>query len=152
MPGREVVYFDTSALAKWYLNESFSENVERYLMEHGPAAISDLTVVEMRSLLARRRREKHVDPKLENRVFATFEDDIRRGFLIRHPMPATTAAGAVNLISTLPDVPLRTLDAMHLVIAREIDASILATADRIMATGAHEMGLSVVRFFKSSGS
>jgi predicted DNA-binding protein (UPF0278 family) len=37
---------------------------------------------------------------------------------------------------------------MHLVIAREIDASILATADRIMCAGAHEMGLSVVRFFK----
>jgi len=148
MPGREVVYFDTSALAKWYLNESLSADVERYLMEHGPVAISDLTVVEMRSLLARRRREKHLDPKLENRVFSTFEDDIRRGFLIRHPMPATTAAGAVNLISTLPDVPLRTLDALHLVIAREIDASILATADRIMANGAHEMGLSVIRFFK----
>ena len=148
MPGREVAYFDTSAMAKWYLNESFSEDVERYLMEHGPVAISDLTVVEMRSLLARRRREKHVDPKLEIRVFATFEDDIRRGFLIRHPMPATAAAGAVNLISTLPDVPLRTLDAMHLVIAREIDASILATADRIMAAGAQEMGFLVVTFFR----
>jgi hypothetical protein len=37
---------------------------------------------------------------------------------------------------------------MHLVIAREIDASILATADRIMAAGAHEMGFSVVRFFR----
>ena len=148
MPGKDVVYFDISALAKWYLNESFSDNVERYLIDHGPVAISDLTVVEMRSLLARRRREKHVDPKMENRVFSTFEDDIRRGFLIRHPIPATTAAGAVNLISTVPDVPLRTLDAMHLVIAREIDASILATADRIMAAGAQEMGFSVVRFFK----
>ena len=152
MPGREVVYFDTSALAKWYLNEPYSEDVERYLMEHGPVAISDLTVVEMRSLLSRRRREKHVDSMLETRVFATFEDDIRRGFLIRHPIPATTAAGAVYLLSTLPDVPLRTPDAMHLVIAREIDASILATADRIMAAGAHEMGISLIRFFKSSRS
>src|SRR3972149_7177527 len=140
MPGREVVYFDTSALAKWYLNESFSDGVERYLQARGPVAISDLTVAEMRSLLARRRRGKQVDPKMENRVFSPFEDDIRRGFLIRHPMPATPAAGAVNLISTLPDVPLRTLDAMHLVIAREVDASILATAARIMAAGAPEMG------------
>ena len=148
MPGKGVVYFDTSALAKWYLNESFSADVERYLMEHGPVAISDLTVVEMRSLLSRRRREKQVDSKLETRVFATFEDDIRRGFLIRHTMPATATAGAVNLISTLPDVPVRTLDAMHLVIAREVDASILATADRIMAAGAHEMGFSVVRYFR----
>ena len=148
MPGKDVVYFDTSALAKWYLNESFSAHVERYLMENGPVVITDLTVVEMRSLLARRRREKQFNPKMENRVFSTFEDDIRRGFLIRHAIPATTAAGAVNLISTLPDVPMRTLDAMHLVVAREIDASILATADRIMAAGAHEMGFSVIRFFR----
>jgi len=41
---------------------------------------------------------------------------------------------------------------MHLVIAREIDASILATSDRIMAAGAHEMGLSLIRFFKSPRS
>ena len=82
MPGRDVVYFDTSALAKWYLNGPYSEDVERYLMEHGPVAISDLTVVEMRSLLARRRREKHVDSKLETRVFATFEEDIAMGGVI----------------------------------------------------------------------
>jgi hypothetical protein len=46
----------------------------------------------------------------------------------------------------------RTPDAMHLVIAREIDASILATADRIVTAGAHEMGFSLIRFFKSSRS
>lgn len=45
------VYFDTSALAKWYLNEPLSEAVEKFLLENGPVAISDLTRVEMRSLL-----------------------------------------------------------------------------------------------------
>ena len=54
----EIIYFDTSALAKWYLNEARSDDVERYIQEHGPVAISELTVVEMRCLLARRRREK----------------------------------------------------------------------------------------------
>lgn len=151
MPGRKPVYFDTSALAKWYLNESRSDDVERYIQEHGPVDISDLTVVEMRSLLARRRREGHIDAKTEIRIFATFEEDIRQGFLIRHPMPETVSAGAVNLISALPDVPLRTLDAMHLVIARGIDAGILATAGRIMAEGADGMGITVARFIGSGG-
>lgn len=146
MPDRETVYFDTSALAKWYLNESLSEHVEEYIREHGPVEISDLTVVEMRSLLARRRREKDFDAKTEMRVFAVFEEDIRQRFLIRHPMPESLAAGAVNLISTLPDVPLRTLDAMHLVIAEGINASVLATSDRVMAEAAKGMGLRVVRF------
>lgn len=146
MADRETVYFDTSALAKWYLNESLSEQVEEYIREHGPVEISDLTVVEMRSLLARRRREKDFDAKTEMRVFAVFEEDIRQRFLIRHPMPESLAAGAVNLIATLPDVPLRTLDAMHLVIAEGINASVLATSDRVMAEAAKGMGLRVVRF------
>ena len=146
MADRKTVYFDTSALAKWYLNESLSERVEEYIREHGPVEISDLTVIEMRSLLARRRRGKDFDAKTEMRVFAAFEEDIRQGFLIRHPMPVSLAAGAVNLISTLPDVPLRVLDAMHLVIAEGINADVLAPSDLVMVEAAKEMGLRVVRF------
>lgn len=152
MPGRESVYFDTSALAKWYLNEELSDEVEEYIQEHGPVAISDLTAVEMRSLLARRRRERDIDIKTETRVFAIFQEDVRRGFLIRHPLPASLADGAVNLIASLPDVPLRTLDAMHLVAAREIGATVLATSDRVMAAGCKGAGLEVVRFLEKRSS
>ena len=148
MPGKEIVYFDTSALAKWYLNETLSDEVERYIQEHGPVEISDLTAVEMRSLLSRRRREREIDIKTETRAFAVFEEDVRRGFLIRNPLPATLAAGAVNLIASFPDVPLHTLDAMHLVLAQEIGAAVLATSDRVMAEGAEALGLTVVRFLE----
>ncbi len=54
----EIIYFDTSALAKWYLNEKGSDDVEKYIQDHGPVVISDHTAVEMRCLLARRRRER----------------------------------------------------------------------------------------------
>lgn len=141
MPGRNGVYFDTSALAKWYLNESHSEEVEKYIRKCAPVGISDLTVVEMRSLLARRRREKEIDAAMENRVFATFEEDIRQGFLICHPLSATVATGAANLISILPDVPLRTLDSLHLAIAQEWGAKTLATFDTVMAEAARKMGI-----------
>jgi predicted nucleic acid-binding protein len=142
----EVIYFDTSALAKWYLNEARSDDVEKYIQEHGPVAISELTVVELRCLLARRRRERNIDLKMEMRVFATFQEDIRQNFLICHPLRKNLAAGAVSLLSILADVPLRTLDALHLMIAKEIQTDILATADRIMAAGGKAMGFSVVRF------
>ena len=141
MPGRYAVYFDTSALAKWYLNESHSEAVEKYIRKCGPVAISALTVVEMRSLLARRRRDKEIDAAMENRVFATFEEDIRQGFLVCHPLSATVAAGAANLISILPDVPLRALDSLHLAIALEWGTKTLATFDTVMAEGARKMGI-----------
>ena len=142
----EVIYFDTSALSKWYLNEPRSDEVEEFIQRHGPVTISDLTVIEMRSLLARQRREKNIDSKLEARVFATFQEDIRERFLVCQPFPPDIAAAAVNLMSVLADIPLRTLDAMHLVIAKEIQAEHLATADRVMADAAELLGLSVVRF------
>ena len=148
---RPIFYFDTSALAKWYLNESGSEDVEKYIQEHGPVDISDLTVVEMRCLLGRRRRAGEIDSKTEIQVFATFEEDIRQHFLICHPLPGGLSSGARNLLSLLSDVPLRTLDALHLVIAKEIQAEVLATADRVMAAGAKGIGISVARFDRKLG-
>jgi predicted nucleic acid-binding protein len=145
---RQIIYFDTSALAKWYLKEARSDDVEKYIQGHGPVDISDLTVVEMRTLLARRRREKNIDPKTEMKIYGTFEEDIRQNFLICHMLPVGLAAGAVNLLSVLSDLQLRTLDALHLTIAKEIQTEVLVTADRIMAIGAEAMGFSVVRFDK----
>ena len=49
-------YLDTSALAKWYLNESGSDAFVGYLQSLNVAVISSLSVTEMRSLLSRRRR------------------------------------------------------------------------------------------------
>jgi len=77
---REVIYFDTSALAKWYLNESRSEDVEAYIQKHGPVDISDLIVAPMRCLLGRRRREGDIDFATELKVFTTFQEDIRQDF------------------------------------------------------------------------
>ena len=145
---RQIIYFDTSALAKWYLKEVRSNDVEKYIQEHGPVDISDLTIVEMRTLLARRRRERSIDSKTEIKIYATFEEDIRQKFLICHPLPFGLAPGAVNLLSVLSDLQLRTLDALHLTIAKEIQAEVVATADRIMAIGAEAMGFSMVRFDK----
>ena len=143
---RQIIYFDASALAKWYVKEARSDDVEKYIQGHGPVDISDLTVVEMRTLLARRRRERNIDPKTEIKIYATFEEDIRQKFLICHPLPVGLAAGAVNLLSVLSDLQLRTLDALHLTIAKEIQAEVVATADRMMAIGAEAMGFSVLRF------
>jgi len=143
---RKNIYLDTSALAKWYLNEAHSDEVEKYIQEQGPVMISDLTVVEMRSLLARRRREKSIDMNLEMQIFATFQEDIRKNFLLCEPLPGGLALGAANLISVLPEIPLRTLDALHLAIASELQAEILATADQVMAAGSEALGITVVRF------
>jgi predicted nucleic acid-binding protein len=143
---KQVIYFDTSALAKWYLPEENSNEVEKYIQEHGPVVISELTVVEMRNLLARHRKEGNIDPNTEIKVFATFEEDIRQKFLICHPLSDGLARSAVNLLSVLCDLPLRMIDAMHLAMAKEIQTEIFATADGTMAASAKALGFSVVQF------
>ena len=128
------------------LNEARSDDVERYIQDHGPVAISELTVVEMRCLLGRWGREKNIDSKIEAQVFVTFQDDMRQGFLICHPLPKNVAAGSVNLLPMLADVPLRMLNVLHPMVAKEIQTDILATADKIMAMGGKLMGFAVMRF------
>jgi len=76
----DAIYFDTSALAKWYLNEARSDEVESYIQEQGPVHMSDLTVVEMRCLLARRRRERSIDCKMEIEVLAPSRKTSVRNF------------------------------------------------------------------------
>lgn len=140
-------YLDTSALAKWYLNEPFAEEFESFIQQQPSAAISRLTVVEFRCLLARRRRAGELTKTIESRVFVAFEEDVRGGFLQVHPVADEHFIAALGLISRVGRFPLRTLDALHLAIAQALPVRKLATADRTMAEAGKALGLSVTRFY-----
>ena len=139
-------YLDTSALAKWYLNEQGSEAFVSFLQGLDSAVISSLTQTEMRSLLSRRRRMGDLSAELESLLFAAFLDDIDRGWLQRYPFDDARFAEASNLISRYPEQPLRTLDALHLAQAAQAGIPMLATADAVMAETASLMGFAVERF------
>jgi hypothetical protein len=141
-----MVYIDTSALAKWYLNEPRSQDFTAWIQAEQDTHISTLTVVEMRCLLARRRRNHELSVDIEQRVFATLQDDIAQGFLVQHPVNDEGVSGALGLLAMLADHPLRTLDALHLSIARHLGTKRLATADRVMNTAAQALGFEVFRF------
>lgn len=140
-------YLDTSALAKWYLNEPFSEEFEAFIQELPSAVISRLTVVEFRCLLARRRRAGEITKTVESRVYASFEKDVGAGFLDVHPVADEHLIAAQGLITRLARYPLRTLDALHLAVAQGIHCRRLATADKTMADAGKATGFEVVRFF-----
>ncbi|MCU0611571.1 MAG: type II toxin-antitoxin system VapC family toxin [Candidatus Eisenbacteria bacterium] len=141
------VYFDTSAVAKWYLNEPRSDDVEAYLRNHEPVVVSWLTIVEMRSLLARRRREGDFSPEIEWRVFATFQEDIRAGHLLLHHPMDDVPSSATRILGELTDIPLRTLDALHLGLALDGGVTSVGTADRVMAVAAPRLGMTALAFF-----
>ncbi len=141
-----MIYADTSALVKRYLEEPFSAEFE-LLLSQGAMAISRLTVVEMRCAVARKRRNREIDALRENRVNAELAADIQDGALRIGDFGDESFTAAYHLIGRFPHIPLRTLDALHLAIAREIGASDFATADKLQADAAEALGLTVHRFY-----
>lgn len=141
-----MAYVDTSALAKWYLNERGSEEFADWIVEQPEPWISTLTSLEMRCLLGRRRRAGEIGPDIEARAFSAFEEDVANGHLFLHPVDDDAVRGGLALIGRLAELPLRTLDALHLALARQLAAPLLATADATMADAASALGLEVARF------
>ncbi|WP_159322514.1 type II toxin-antitoxin system VapC family toxin [Spiribacter roseus] len=139
-------YLDTSALAKWYLNESGSEAFVTYLQSLDVAVITRLTVTEMRSLLSRRRRMGELMDQLESVLFSALHEDIDRGWLQCYRIEDVLFEEASRLITRYPEHPLRTLDALHLTSAMHFGIAELATADTAMANAATSMGFEVSRF------
>jgi len=143
-------YLDTSALAKWYLNEQESERFAAWMGEQNDTHISTLTVTEFRCLLARRERRKELGEVSAQQIFATFERDIEQGFLILHAVGNDDLMAARQLIERVGTIPLRTLDAMHLAIAERSDMASLASADKVMLDAAAYLGMAAVSFVPAS--
>lgn len=142
-----IVYVDTSALAKWYVNEAHSEEFEGFINQVGQGLIARLTVVEFRCLLARRRRAAAIDTRQENAAFRAFETDAKDGYWRIEPVHDAHLLTALDLLERLRAIPLRTLDAIHLAIARTSKANMIATADKIMADAARLLELETRNFF-----
>jgi predicted nucleic acid-binding protein len=140
-----MIYADTSALVKRYIDEPFSAEFEA-LLQQGAMAISRLSIVEMRCALARRRRNREIDTERESRVNAELATDIQDGALWLGGFDDACLTAAYHLIGRLTHIPLRTLDALHLAIAEQISATAFATADKAQADAAEALGFTVHRF------
>lgn len=141
-----MVYIDTSALAKWYLPERRSEDFVTWMQAQADTWISTLTMAEMVSLLNRRQRDLELSEEEVARVLGAVDADVGAGFLLVHPIEDRIVRGARFLLTEMVELPLQTLDAIHLAAIRDLDVSGVATADRVLAMAAVAMGLDVTRF------
>ncbi len=140
------VYLDTSALLKRYLPERNSDTFEAYFRDIESALISRLTLVELRSALARKRREGRFDASKEAEVLIEISTDIQDGLLTVSPASDIHFIAAFHMMGRLAALPLRTLDALHLATAQTLETDTLATADDTMRRAAQALGLTVVYF------
>lgn len=130
------LYLDTSALAKWYVAESDSDAFDDFIRDRAGAHISRLTVVELRCALSRRRRNREISVAFERAALTLFESHVRDGLLAVLTMDDSHFVAASQILSDLRRIPLRTLDALHLAVARANGVMAIATADQIMLSAA----------------
>ncbi len=139
-------YIDTSALAKWYLPEVGSESFANWMQQQDETCISTLTKTEFRCLLARRQRMQLLSSVQVQEIYAKFQQDCQDGYLLHYAVSDQHVCNAELMIESLPDIALRTLDALHLSIAHEISVGVLATADKVMALAAQRLEMEVIWF------
>jgi predicted nucleic acid-binding protein len=141
------VYVDTNVLVKRYLPEETSDDVDEFFdrPEHR-FALSELCLVELESVLARRAREPGGQKLKLAEIRMRFENDLRSGFFEMHSITSAVLMQARQLISDRT-APLATLDALHLSTALEISADVLATNDKQLARATRAYGLTAISFF-----
>lgn len=142
-----LIYADTSAFIKRYISEAASAGFDAFFVARAPLAISRLTLLEMRCALARRRRAGQIDAALERAAMDEVRRDIQDGAVLVHPVSDPAVAAAYHLIDQLADLPLRTLDALHISIALQHEARGFASADRVQTSAAQSLGLETHTFF-----
>ncbi len=139
-------YIDTSALLKWYLPERGSDAFGGWIATQDEARISVLTRVEVHATLARKQRSREITAEDARRATAAFLADLDDGLLIVLQLDESHWSEAEALLQAVEDVPLRTLDALHLACARIAQARVFATADLKLAAAARLLGMQTPKF------
>lgn len=137
-----MIYLDTSFVAPYYLNEASSEAVARTLtaVPGGQLAVSDWTLAEFASLLARRVRLGELDQETAEATMRLFAEDAREAMYILEPVRADFTL-ARELLLRSSAFGLRTPDALHLAVASNHHLS-LYSLDRKLLGAAQAFGLS----------
>ncbi len=121
-----MIYGDTSVLVAYYCPEPLSEKVEAYLTKHTEPVISALTEIELFSAVSKKVRTKEMRRKDARRVVARFLADIENGYYIYLPVEASHYRLARDWIGMF-NLPLRTLDALHLAFSSSGGLDIVTT-------------------------
>lgn len=132
------VFFDSSALAKRYVNERGSTRVEEILSSASSVGVSVVCLTEVSAALCRLRREGTLSPtEYAERKEALFRD-AKDAVIIQ--ITDEVVARSVELLERWP---LRSSDALHVGCAAEWGADLFVSADERQCKAARGYGLRV---------
>lgn len=133
------LFFDTSALAKRYVEEVGSEQVRILCAQADSLGVSILVVPELTSTLCRLVREGRLSPESYGSLKAALLADLADADLCD-----LTQETFEQTLRCLERHPLRALDALHVGSALVYQPDLFVSADRRQVKAAGREGLGVV--------
>jgi uncharacterized protein len=132
------VFFDSSALAKRYIEEKGSDQVQTVLSSASALAVSVICIPAIVSALCRRRRERKVSTEAYRNAKASVLSDIDDATVI-----GITDEVIAQAVAFLEQFPLRSADALHVACASEWSTDLFVSADDRQCKAARARGLRV---------
>lgn len=104
-----ILYLDTSALVKLYVDEEGSDMVRRYVEQASVVSTAKIAFVEARSAFARAKREGIVNSKSYRQILDRLHYDWKRYMIVEVTDRLIEVAGEM-----VEEFSLRAFDALHL--------------------------------------
>jgi len=137
-----MIYFDTSYIAKCYLNEPHAEKVRQLAMQADGLVCSYLGRVEFWSVLNRHIRDNRITRQQARQIRALFGRDESKRVWTWHPVTNDILIRTCWYLEHLPKpLNIRSADAIHLVSAKENGFDDIYTNDSRILTCASFFGL-----------
>ena len=139
------MYLDTSVFVKLYTREPDSAECERIVAGHKIVS-SELLYTELWSALLAKERAGTLTPEARQRVWQIFESHLLDDVVELIELNGHVLREAAEMIARVhPQVPLRTLDAIHLATFAGLDSGPLFTGDRRMIDAARLLSFPLAR-------
>jgi predicted nucleic acid-binding protein len=140
------VYADTSLLISYYINDSHSLSAQAILhATSDPLPITGLHRLEMRNALALGVFRRILTSAQVSAAWLDVERDLRSGRLVPQPVDWTQVYRTAAQWSALhcPRIGCRSLDVLHVTLARKLNAKEFFTFDERQKSLALVLGLAV---------
>lgn len=134
-----MTYLDASVVAAYYLEESYSSQVQEIYRLHADRFVSEFVELEVFSVLSRLVRVGSLDVRAARQSGALFTEHLEAGLYGRLRLQAHHYRWARDAIARF-DLPLKSPDALHLAAAHSAGLWIV-TADRQLARNAESLNV-----------
>ena len=146
MPDQAAVYIDTSVLVKWFVIEAHTKEVLAFFNQNNPLILSELVLLELDCTLRRMERNGAITADYRLQAEKTLEQQLQDKWFDLTPISIQVFKEAKLLIDSIAPLSLRSLDAMHLSIAKKANIKRIATADKELLVAARVLNFTTEYF------